>query len=186
VAMKSSSFRIRFKGLKGAAKGKRRWIAALGLAAAIVAVGYFLWVRTQSANPDSLVRIDRPLPPFVVASSDAAVDLRTFAAGDRRVIVFYSPSCSVCKEVLPALHPFPSNLRLILVKESLDPNDSDISSLPAAALFHDRWRVLSRALTAASLPTLLFVDGRGVLRDGLVGRHERFMIQRKLKEFAVQ
>jgi hypothetical protein len=184
--MKRKSSGLQFKESRGTVKGMRRFIAALGLAAAIIAAGYFLWIRLQSASPQSQVRINRPLPPLVVASAGAAVDLRTFAAGARRVIVFYSPSCHICKEVLPALQPFPSNLQLIMVRESSDPNDLDVSGFPAAALFHDRWHVLSRAFTAVALPTFLFVDGSGVLRDGLVGRHERLFIQRKLKEFAIQ
>jgi len=184
--MKRKSSELQFKESKGTIKGMRRFIAALGLAAAVVAAGYFLWIRLQSANPQSQVRMNRPLPPRVVASADAAVDLRTFAAGARRVIVFYSPACHICKEVLPALQPFPSNLQLIMVRESSDLNGLDISGFPDAALFHDRWHVLSRAFTAVALPTFLFVDGSGVLRDGLVGRHERIFIQQKLKEFAVQ
>jgi hypothetical protein len=186
VAMKRELSGHRFEDSRRTVTGTRRFIAALALAGAMIAAGYFLWIRLQSASPQLQVRVDRPLPPLVVASADAAVDLRAFAAGARRVIVFYSPSCRICKEVLPALQPFPSNLRLIMVKESSDPNDTDISGLPVTALFHDRWHVLSRAFTAVALPTFLFVDSGGVLRDGLVGRHEKIFIQQKLKEFAIQ
>jgi hypothetical protein len=177
---------LQFKEVRGAVRGWRRILAALGLAAAMVAAGYFLWIRVQSTSPQSRARINRPLPPLVVASAGAEVDLRAFAAGARRVIVFYSPACHICKEVLPSLQPFPSNLRLIMVTESSDPNDPDIAGLPATALFYDRWRVLSRVFSAAALPTFLFVDGSGVLRGGLVGRHERLFVQQKLKEFAIQ
>jgi hypothetical protein len=186
VAMKGKFCGLQFKELRGTVKGRRRFKAALGLAAAIVAAGYFLWIHLQSANPQSRARMDQPLPSLVVASANATVDLRAFAAGARRVIVFYSPSCHICKEVLPALQPFPSNLRLIMVTESSDPNGPDISGLPVTALFQDRWHVLSNAFTGVALPTFLFVDGSGVLRDGLVGRHDRIFIQQKLKEFAIK
>jgi len=175
-----------FKEPRGNAGNLRRLAAVLGLAAAFVAAGYVLWLRLQSANPHSLVRLNRPLPPLVVDASGAAVDLRAFAAGARRVIVFYSPSCHICKEVLPALQPFPGNLRLIMVRESSEGNAPEVSGLPAAALFQDRWHVLSRSFSDVALPTFLFVDGSGVLRDGFIGRHERFFIRQKLKEFAIQ
>jgi hypothetical protein len=58
--------------------------------------------------------------------------------------------------------------------------------LPDAAILHDRWNALSRAFTTIALPIFLFVDGNGILRDGLVGRHDRFFVQQKLKEFAMQ
>jgi hypothetical protein len=164
----------------------RRAMAALGLAAAIVAAGYLLWIRSQSASADSLARIDRPLPPIVVDSAGHAVDLRTVGAGARRIIVFYSPSCRACREVLSALQPFPADLRLIMVNESSNSQDEEISGLPAADRFHDRGHALSRAFTTIALPTVLFVDGDGVLRDGLVGRHEQPFIQKRLKEFAIQ
>jgi hypothetical protein len=184
--MKRKSSGYQFKESRGTVTVMRRLIAAFGLAAAIIAAGYFLWIRLQSANPQSQVRMNRPLPPLIVSSAGSAVDLRAFAAGARRVIVFYSPACHICKEALPALQPFPSNLQLIMVRESSDSNDQDISGFPSAALFHDRWHVLSRAFSTVALPTFLFVDGSGVLRDGLVGRHERLIIQQKLKEFAIQ
>jgi thiol-disulfide isomerase/thioredoxin len=186
AAMNKALSGLQLQESRGGVKRMRRAIAAAGLAIACVVAGSLIWARLQSANPQSQVRRDRPLPPLVVDSAGAAVDLSTFASGAGRVIVFYSPSCSVCKEVLPALQPFPANLRLIMVKETSDPDDLDLSSLPAAALFQDRWHVLSRAFAAVALPTLLFVDDGGVLRDGLVGRHERIFVQQKLKEFAIQ
>jgi hypothetical protein len=186
VVMGKRAYGIQLEDSKSTARGMRRFLTASGLAAAIAVAGTFLWIRSQSADPHSQVRRNQPLPPLMVASSGTAVDLRTFAAGARRVIVFYSPSCRRCQELLPSLRPFPSSLRLIMVNVSSDLNDPDISGLRPAALFHDRWHVLSRAFTAVSLPVLLFVDGGGVLRDGLVGRHERFFIQKKLKEFAIQ
>jgi hypothetical protein len=165
-------------------KGMQRFMAALGLAVAMIAAGYFLWICLQAANANSLARIDRALPSLKVDSLGGAVDLRAVAAGAQRVIVFYSPSCPTCKEVLPGLLPFPPDLRLIMVNESSESNGPEISSLPATALLRDRWHALSHAFTVASLPTLLFVDGNGILRDGLIGRHERLFIQKKLKEFA--
>ncbi len=158
-------------------------MAAIGLAVTLLAVGYFLWIRSQSTS--SLARINHPLPPLVVASSGDAVDLRVIAAGARRVIVFYSPFCQACKEVLPCLQPFPPDLRLILVNETSDPEEPEIAGLPATARLHDRWHALSHAFTVAVLPTVLFVDASGILRDGLIGRHKRVVVQEKLREFSL-
>jgi thiol-disulfide isomerase/thioredoxin len=164
----------------------RRFSAALCLVIGTgVAVYLAKWIHFASADPQSLARLDQPLPPLVVDASGVDVDLRKFAAGIRCVIVFYSPSCHVCREILPALQPFPASLRLIMVNESTEPEDPKVTGFPGAALFHDRWRVLSRSFAMPTLPTIIFMDEEGILRDGLVGSHERRFVQQKLKEFAI-
>jgi hypothetical protein len=164
---------------------RRRKAAALLLVLGIAAFAYFLWVRTESAASHSLARVGQPLPPLPVEVSNTEVDLNNYAAGNRRVIVFYSPSCSTCRRVLPALRPLPAGIRLILVNEAADRNDFRKSDFAGAAFFHDRRRVLAHSFGAAAMPVVLFVDEGGILRDALAGSHEKELIQRKLKEFAV-
>ena len=164
---------------------RRRAIAVLCLVLGISAAVCLMWIHSDPAGPYSLARLDQPLPSLVVDASGVKVDLKKFAEGVRCIIVFYSPSCRICREVLPALRPFPPALRLIMVNEAPDQEGSEISGFPNAALFHDRWRALSRSFAAAALPTILFVDEDGILRDGLAGSHGREFVQQKLKEFAV-
>ncbi len=164
---------------------RRRLAAALCLLAGI-SVGALLrtWVRTGPADPHTLARIGRPLPPLIVDGSGAAVDLRKIIAGRRGVIVFYSASCRICREELPSLKPFPDELRLIMVSETRTPGDRMGSEFPDALLFYDRWNVLYRAFALAAVPTIIFIDEDGILRGGLVGSHRREVLQKKLKEFA--
>jgi len=162
----------------------RRIWAALCLGIAAVAIGYFLQARFQSTNPKNQARLNQPLPSMIVEAAGSPIDLKHFVQGLRCVIVFHSPTCGICKEMLPALRPFPPELRLILVNESENREGSEISVFPGAASFHDRHHILSRSFGIASLPIMLFVDEAGVLRNGLAGRHRRDFVQEQLKNFA--
>jgi hypothetical protein len=107
--------------------------------------------------------------------------------GSRTVIVFFSPSCEVCRNELPKLSPFPSDLGLIMVSEADGglPEDLENLGLPYGGMFHDGDHVLERASPLPGLPTIFFVDEEGVLRDGLVGSHDQSVVQRKLSQFAL-
>jgi hypothetical protein len=121
---------------------------------------------------------------MIVQASGADIDLKSVIDGLRSVIVFHSPSCRICREMLPALKPFPPELRLILVNESQNQESLAISDFPGAAVFQDRHRVLSRFFGGTALPVMLFVDESGMLRNGLAGRHAWNFVQEQLKNFA--
>jgi hypothetical protein len=125
-----------------------------------------------------------PLPPIDVEASGVAVNLNQFTSGARAVVVFYSPSCRICREVLPALQPLPSPLRLIMISESLARRDFEISEFSEAVFFYDRWSALERFFMVPTLPVILLVEEGGVIRDGFVGFHDRDWIQQRLKKFA--
>jgi thiol-disulfide isomerase/thioredoxin len=154
---------------------------ALGIIAAVL-----IAVRAHpgARDPHLLARIDGALPPLEVEASGVAVNLNHFASGTRKVVVFYSPTCGICREVLPALHPFPSALRLIMISESAARTDSELSEFRGAVFFYDRWSVLTHLFRVPTLPVILLVDESGVIRDGFMGFHERDWIQHKLKTFA--
>jgi thioredoxin-related protein len=164
-------------------RGQRIW-AALCLGIGIVAVGCFLQVQIQSSTPKNRVLLNQPLPSMIVEAAGVNTDLKSFVRGLRCLIVFHSPSCQICREMLPALRPFPPELRLILVNESRDRESSEASNFPGAAVFQDRHRILSHSFGATSLPIMLFVDENGVLRNGLTGGHTRNFVQEQLKLFA--
>jgi len=167
---------------------RRRLVAASCLLAGLIAVvSAKVWLGTHSASPQSAARIGHNLPALpVVDASGKTVDLSKLAAGEKTVIAFYSPTCHVCEQELPELLPFPKALRLVMVSESgdLKAETAQAMGLPAAGVFYDANGVLSRSFAMAGLPTILLVDERGVLRDGLVGAHARALVQRKLAAFA--
>lgn len=171
----------------GIPESRRRILAALCLAAATVTT-VFLMIRLApgSAETTLLARIGHPLPALAVENSEGIVDLGNWIAGTRSVIVFYSPACEACKRALPALHPFPDTLRLILINESPDEAGKELSGFPGAAYFHDRQKVLSRLFAVPALPTILFVDESGILRDGIAGFYRRAFVQQKLENFTIR
>ena len=170
-------------------KARRRVVSGLCLLTGIFLAGYarFSWVRAHAPMPSSVVRLGKALPPLlVVDASGRIVDVGKASLGSRSVIVFYSASCRVCQAVLPELQPFPHALRLLLVSEEAGSSSEAPKTLGSdqALRFYDRNRVLSRSFSMSGLPTILFVDESGVLRDGLVGEHARGLLQKKLKEFS--
>jgi len=164
----------------------RRIAAALCFIAAAVAV-VFLRIQLAPGSIDTklLARIGQPLPALIVEGSEGAADLGKLASGTKSIIVFYSPSCETCQRVLPSLQPFPAPLRLILVKELSDESCEELSGFPDAAHFCDRQKIFSKLFAAAALPTILFIDESGIIRDGLAGYYKRPYVQRKLKDFAM-
>ena len=168
----------------GIPKSRRRILAALCLAAAAVAA-VFLRIQLAPGSAETMLRarIGHPLPALTVENSEGTVDLGKWVTGTRSVIVFYSPACETCKRALPALQPFPDSLRLILINESPDEAGKELPGSPGAAYFHDRQKSLSRLFAVPALPTILFVDESGILRDGIAGFYRRAFVQQKLENY---
>jgi hypothetical protein len=164
----------------------RRIRAALCLAAGIAGLIVFIQFFARSANLRSVVRLDQPIPSLMVEDSGVPKDLKKHIKGKRCVLVFYSPSCRICRDVVPYLHPIPKDLRLILINESSNQEQALTTQFPGADRFQDPHRVLTQSFATLSLPSILFVDENGILRDGLAGRHQRNFIQQKLKDFAAR
>lgn len=170
-----------------AVKPKRRILSGVCLSAAILLAGYARvnWVRTHASSPALIARLGSALPPLPVTdASGRLVDVGKLSVGSRTVIAFYSASCHICQAVLPELRPLPAPLRLILVNEETGKPFHAPEGFETALQFRDSNHVLSRSFPMSGVPTILFVDERGILRDGLVGEHARGLLQRKLKEFA--
>ena len=167
----------------------RRVAWGLCLLTVIAVAGYakFLWVRAHSAAPGAIARLGRELPPLpVFDAAGRQVDIAKAARGSKSIIAFYSGSCRVCQEVIPLLQPFPPALRLFLIhtKAESSPQSPAALRLAGASVFSDRNDVFSRSLPLTGVPAFLFVDERGVLRDGLVGKRALYRLRRKLQEFA--
>jgi len=165
----------------------RRILAGIVLlGGAVAAVALFLWIRPLVPRSTSIARIGAILPAFpVVDRSGRVVDASKARLGKRTIIVFYSPSCDVCRSELPKLQPIPPGLDLIMIDISGSPSEeADSSGFHCDALFHDRDRVFERSFSMTSLPTVLFVDERGVLDAALAGEHPRDLVRDKLTGFA--
>ena len=63
-------------------------------------------------------------------------------------------------------------------------DEADTRGLQCDAMYYDRDRVFERSFSMAALPTILFVDERGVLSAALAGAHQREVVQNKLSDFA--
>lgn len=164
--------------------GRRIGAAAL-LIAGVLGLIYILQLQAGSLAARARVRIHQPLPDFQVEAGGASVSLSRHIRGTRCVLALYSPSCGVCREMIPLLHPLPSGVRLVLINEFPNRKDTHALEFPEAMRLQDTHRVLARAFAAASLPIILLVDEHGILRDGLAGAHPRAFIQKKLQAFAV-
>ena len=163
----------------------RRIRAACCLAGGIAVFIIFIHFFARSTTPSSLARLDQPIPSLIMEKSRVPLDLKKHIAGKRCVLAFYSPACRICREVVPYLHPMPEGLQLILINESSNQEKSLTAQFPGADQLQDPHRVFTQSFATLSLPTILFVDENGILRDGLAGRHQRDFIQKKLKQFAV-
>jgi hypothetical protein len=168
--------------------GRRVTSAFCLLAGAVLAIGSrFFWTQEHSPTRDSIAVVGRRLPPLpVVDSSGNHVDLSQVVPGRRTVIAFFSSSCRTCRVVLPELHPFPDSLRLLLVSEDATNSTGEASGpgFEGVITFRDRRSVFVRSFPLSPLPTILFVDERGILRGGFAGVQGREQVQARLQKFA--
>jgi thiol-disulfide isomerase/thioredoxin len=101
------------------------------------------------------------------------------------VVVFHSPECGVCELMLPALQPFPAQLRLLMVDVS--GKTHPVGTVPANGirrLSADKATV-QRLFPFSGLPTIVFLDSAATIHSGLAGNQPKGKIQSSLKAFAL-
>jgi thioredoxin-related protein len=158
--------------------------SAVCLVAGIAGCIFFMQFFSKPMNSNSLAQLNQPIPSLMVENSGVLFDLKKYIAGKRAVLVFYSPNCRICKEVIPFLNPMPSELKLILINESSSEEKSLSAQFPGADQLRDPRRALTQSFATILLPTILFVDQNGILREGIAGHHQRDFIQNRLKQFS--
>ncbi|MDI9612992.1 MAG: redoxin domain-containing protein [Acidobacteriota bacterium] len=158
----------------------RRLLAGAALASGIVAAGYLLQAEIRPAARRPPARLKQPLPPLVVNRDGVDVQLADLIRGKRSVVVFHSRSCGVCREMMPALDPFPPELRLVLVRSEKE--EARAAGGVPPGIYWDRHGAFSRTFIA--LPTILFVDEKGILESGITGRRSRAFVRERLERFA--
>ena len=168
---------------------RRRLVSGMCLLVGLALAGYakFHGARVHVTRPNGIAKLQQKLPPLpLVDCAGRPVDLGKAALGRRSVVVFYSKTCHSCQEVLPELSPFPRSLGLIMVDEAEgEAQDRQYTAgLETALQLRDPNRVLVRSFPMSGMPTILFLNERGILREALVGTRARGRLQQKLIEFA--
>ncbi len=82
--------------------------------------------------------------------------------------------------MMPALDPFPPELRLVLVRSEKE--EARAADGVPPGIYWDRHGAFSRTFIA--LPTILFVDEKGILESGITGRRSRAFVRERLERFA--
>jgi hypothetical protein len=168
-------------------KSPKRVVASLVLLLAVAASAALIAkVRSAAPRKSTKVVLGQPLPSLPVTNPlGTKVDLASIGAGKKRVIAFYSPSCDACQKELPELHPFPAGLELVMVKDgTATASDAWTGSMAGGLRYTDNDKILQQAFAMPTLPTLLFVDESGTVRDGLIGVHPPAVTRGKLQKFA--
>ncbi|HTO68986.1 MAG TPA: methylamine dehydrogenase accessory protein MauD [Myxococcota bacterium] len=162
------------------------WVAVLALAALVVALMRQLGVLYERVAPAGALvagaapRVGERAP--VVAVVDLAgtpVSLGAPSADGRRSLLFFlSPTCPVCKTLLPVVRQIGRaevrTLRVVLASDG--PRDEHVAFAREHAL-DEREYVLGAALglayRVAKLPYAVLVDAAGIVRaEGLVNTRE--------------
>jgi hypothetical protein len=169
-------------------RDRHRILAGLALVIATsLLLRLALEIRTNAPRRDTVARIGQKLPHLpVVGRNGQDLDLSAEDAGRRRVIVFFSTACPVCRKELPYLEPFPASLRLSMVDVGGN-GSAEAPKMPAgadAALYRDQGSAFRRSFPMLGVPVILFVDERGVLQDGVAGPACREVLQHKIQSLA--
>jgi cytochrome c biogenesis protein CcmG, thiol:disulfide interchange protein DsbE len=145
-------------------------VALLGLAACSSAGSHGL-------GSHALVRVGQPLPTATLTGYDGRAVTTKGLAGRPLVLNFWARSCAPCAEEMPTLQHAATTAgpatRFLGVdaSEPVSVGQSFARSLGVTyPLARDPGGALTGALGVSSLPTTVFVDAAGVVRDVHVGR----------------
>jgi thiol-disulfide isomerase/thioredoxin len=165
----------------------RRLFAVSVLALVVCAiVGFTLKLRAVAPRKSTLVAIGSPLPNLLVSTPQGQkVGIASISEGKKRVVVFYAPTCEACQKELPELTPFPPQLDLVMIREGESADGNAFrSEWPNTIRYIDTDKSFNRAFVMPALPTILFVDERGIVQSGLIGTHHSSVTRRELAKFA--
>jgi methylamine dehydrogenase accessory protein MauD len=149
------------------------WVVVIGLALAVLALARQIGILHQRLPAAGALKLGSGPAvgqPFRIGGADAAaIDT---------LLVFVSPSCPVCKSLLPTLRAFRRRerprVRVVLASDGPRLEHADFIAAESLAEFT---YVLSEALGiaygAGRLPHAVLIDGSGVVRaSGLVNSRE--------------
>jgi methylamine dehydrogenase accessory protein MauD len=162
------------------------WLVVVGLAIGVLALARQIGILHQRLPQAGALKLGTgpvvgEAAPVVAANDFAGEPLRiggTDAAAVDTLLVFVSPSCPVCKTLLPALRSIrrreQARLRVVLASDGPRLEHADFI---AAEHLGEFTYVLSEALGiaygAGRLPHAVLIDGAGIVRaTGLVNSRE--------------
>jgi methylamine dehydrogenase accessory protein MauD len=174
------------------------WIAVLAMAAVVVALVRQIGVLHERIAPMGALAIDRgpqvgePSPVFdLIALDQRAVALgRPSSEGRCTLLMFVSPTCPVCKKLIPVVKSFArrdSSLSLIFAS---DGDRAEQDRFARAQRIEDYPLVLSAQLgmtfRIGKLPYAVLIDQEGKIRaKGLVNTREHLESLLEARELGV-
>jgi methylamine dehydrogenase accessory protein MauD len=161
------------------------WIVVAGLAVVVLALARQIGVLHERLQPVGALQISRGLKVGDPAPSVTVADLsgREFRigephpAGQDMLVVFVSPTCPVCKSLLPALRSIrrrEKGLEVVLASDGARLEHMDFLAAESLQEFpYVLSEALGVALGAGRLPHAVLIDRAGVVRaNGLVNSRE--------------
>jgi methylamine dehydrogenase accessory protein MauD len=162
------------------------WVVVAALSVAVLALARQIGILHQRLQPVGALKLGSSLtvgqPAPVVEASDFRGDRLTVGAPDAAsadtLLVFVSPSCPVCKSLLPVLRAIRRRekppVKVILASDGPRLEHADFIAAESLSEFT---YVLSEALGiaygAGRLPHAVLIDGAGIVRaSGLVNSRE--------------
>jgi len=161
------------------------WIVVAVLAVAVLALARQIGVLHERLQPVGALQLSHGLKVGEPAPELTVTDLRgrelrlgrAHASGHDTLVVFVSPTCPVCKSLLPALRSIRRREKQVDVVLASDGARLEHTDFVAAESLDEFPYVLSEALGiafgAGRLPHAVLIDGAGVVRaSGLVNSRE--------------
>ena len=161
------------------------WIAVLGLAAVVFALIRQIGVLHERIAPMGALTIDRgpgvgdqsPLFDLIDIRQRPVSIGRPAADGKSTVLMFVSPSCPVCKKLLPVVKSIAKNERWVRPVFAGDGDRAEHEQFVQAQRLEDYPFVLSAELgmtfRIGKLPYVVLIDEGGAIRaKGLVNTRE--------------
>ena len=161
------------------------WVVVAALALAVLALARQIGVLHERLQPVGALQISRGLKTGDAAPDLVVTDLqgreirfgRPHAGGLDTLVVFVSPTCPVCKSLLPALRSIRRREKGVDVVLASDGSRLEHADFVAAESLEEFPYVLSEplgiAFGAGRLPHAVLVDAGGVVRaSGLVNSRE--------------
>ena len=161
------------------------WVVVIVLAVAVLALARQIGVLHERLQPVGALKLSHGLKVGESAPEIAVKDLNgrelrfghAHPAGLDTLVVFVSPTCPVCKSLLPALRSIRRREKRVEVVLASDGTRLEHNDFIAAESLEEFPYVLSEALgvafSAGRLPHAVLIDGGGIVRaSGLVNSRE--------------
>ena len=161
------------------------WTIVIALSLAVLALARQIGVLHERLQPVGALQISRGLKTGEAAPTVTVTDLRggertlgaPHARGLDTLVVFVSPTCPVCKSLLPALRSIrrrEKNLEVVLASDGSRLEHADFVAAEGLDEFpYVLSEPLGIAFGAGRLPHAVLIDGGGVVRaSGLVNSRE--------------